>query len=79
MKNPIDSGPDFTEHTVDSRVAYDGGLLKVMRDSIRLPDGGSAWREYVVHPGAVMMLAFLDDDTILLERQYRYPHRKHFI
>ena len=76
--NPQD-GPDFTEHTVDSKVAYDGGLLKVMRDSIRLPDGGSAWREYVVHPGAVMMLAFLDDDTILLERQYRYPHRKHFI
>ena len=70
---------DFTEHTVESKVAYDGGLLKVMRDSIRLPDGGSAWREYVVHPGAVMMLAFLDDETILLERQYRYPHRKHFI
>jgi ADP-ribose pyrophosphatase len=70
---------DFTEHTVDSTVAYDGGLLKVMRDSIRLPDGGSAWREYVVHPGAVMMLAFLDEETILLERQYRYPHRAHFI
>jgi len=73
------SESDFTEHTVDSTVAYEGGFLKVMRDSIRLPDGGSAWREYVVHPGAVVMLAFLDDDTILLERQYRYPHRKHFI
>ena len=70
---------DFTEHTVDSRVAYDGGLLRVMRDSIRLPDGGAAWREYVVHPGAVMMLAFPDEGTILLERQYRYPHRQHFI
>jgi ADP-ribose pyrophosphatase len=70
---------DFTEHTVDSKVAYHGGLLTVMRDSIRLPDGGSAWREYVVHPGAVMMLAFLDEETILLERQYRYPHRRHFI
>jgi ADP-ribose pyrophosphatase len=64
---------------IDSKLAYDGGLLKVMRDSVRLPDGGEAWREYVVHPGAVMMLAFLEPDTILLERQFRYPHRKHFI
>ncbi len=71
--------PDFTEHTISSKLAYDGGLLKVMRDAIRLPDGGEAWREYVVHPGAVMMLAFLDDETVILERQYRYPHRRHFI
>src|SRR5205814_1175369 len=64
---------------MSSKLAYDGGLLKVMRDAIRLPDGGEAWREYVVHPGAVMMLAFLDDETVILERQYRYPHRRHFI
>lgn len=70
---------DFTEHTVDSELAYDGGLLKVMRDTVRLPDGATTWREYVVHPGAVMILAFVDDDTILLERQFRYPHRKHFV
>jgi ADP-ribose pyrophosphatase len=70
---------DFTEHTIESKLAYDGGLLKVMRDAIRLPDGGEAWREYVIHPGAVMMLAFLDDETVLLERQFRYPHRRHFI
>ena len=76
---PPDSGADFTEHTVSSNLAYDGGLLKVMRDEVRLPDGGPAWREYVVHPGAVMMLAFVDDDTILLERQYRYPRHRHFI
>jgi len=70
---------DFTETTVSSALAYDGGLLKVKRDQVRLPDGGGAWREYVLHPGAVMMLAFLDPGTILLERQYRYPKRDHFI
>jgi ADP-ribose pyrophosphatase len=70
---------DFTEHRLSSDLVYDGGLLKVRRDAIRLPDGESAWREYVEHPGAVMMLAFLDADTILLERQYRYPHGRHFI
>jgi ADP-ribose pyrophosphatase len=69
---------DFTETQLASRLAYDGALLKVLRDDVRLPDGGQAWREYVLHPGAVMMLAFVDDDTILLERQFRYPKGRHF-
>ncbi len=70
---------DFTEAAVSSQLAYDGGLLEVRRDAVRLPDGAGAWREYVVHPGAVMMLAFVDESTILLERQYRYPKHRHFI
>lgn len=72
-------GSDFTEHTVCSTLAYDGGLLKLRRDAVRLPDGGPAWREYVEHPGAVMMLAFLDAGTILLEHQYRYSMRRHYL
>jgi ADP-ribose pyrophosphatase len=64
---------------VSSRLAYDGGLLKLRRDEIRLPDGRPAWREYVEHPGASMMLAFVDADTILLERQYRYAMRRHYL
>jgi ADP-ribose pyrophosphatase len=70
---------DFTETAVSSKLAYDGGLLKVKRDEVRLPDGGTAWREYAHHPGAVMILAFVDARTILLERQFRYPKRRHFI
>jgi len=70
---------DFTEATVETRLAFDGGLLKVRRDEVRLPDGKLAWREYVVHPGAVVILAFAGEDTILLERQFRYPKRRHFI
>ena len=73
------AGGDFTETTVSSHLAYDGGLLKVKRDEVRLPDGHAAWREYVVHPGAVMMLAFKDERTLILERQYRYPKGRHFI
>jgi ADP-ribose pyrophosphatase len=79
VAKPPSANADFTETTISSRLAYDGGLLKVKRDEVRLPDGHSAWREYVLHPGAVMMLAFVDDDTILLERQYRYPKHQHFI
>ena len=57
MAKPPDLHGDFTETEVSSVLAYEGGLLKVRRDQVRLPDGHSAWREYVVHPGAVMMLA----------------------
>jgi len=79
LKRPPEPAGDFTETLHDSKVAYDGGLLRLFRDEVRLPDGAPAWREYVLHPGAVMMLAFLDEETILLERQYRYPMRGHFI
>jgi ADP-ribose pyrophosphatase len=79
MKPPPAPAGDFTEWKISSRLVYEGGLLRVRRDEVRLPGGAPAWREYIEHPGAVMMLAFLDEETILLERQYRYPMRRHFI
>jgi ADP-ribose pyrophosphatase len=79
VKLPPESAADFTEPTLASRLAYDGGFLRLRRDEVRLPDGATAWREYVEHPGAVMMMAFKSEDTILLERQYRYPMRRHYI
>lgn len=50
-----------------------GDFLQVRRDTVRLPDGSHATREYVIHPGAVMIVAQLDDGRVVLERQYRYP------
>lgn len=50
-----------------------GDFLQVRRDTVRLPDGSQATREYVIHPGAVMIVAQLDDGRVVLERQYRYP------
>ncbi len=79
MAKPPQFTSDFTENTHSSQLVYEGGLLKIRRDEVKLPDGGQAWREYVVHPGAVMILAFVDDETILLERQFRYPKHRHFI
>jgi len=70
---------DFTETQVSSKTVYRGRLLHVLEDQVRLPDGRPAQREYVRHPGAAMMLPFLDAETVLLERQFRYPHRRHFI
>jgi len=73
------SDADFTETCLSSETVYDGILLRVISDEVRLPDGSTSRREYIRHPGACMVVAFLDERTILLERQYRYPMRRHFI
>ncbi|HZM44761.1 MAG TPA: NUDIX hydrolase [Burkholderiales bacterium] len=73
-----DSESDFTEHTLDSKTVYRGRLLHVLEDEVRMPDGKSARREYIRHPGAVAMIPMLDAETVVLVRQYRYPARRHF-
>lgn len=50
-----------------------GHFLHAFRDTVRLPNGREATREYVVHPGAVMVIPLLDDGRVVLERQFRYP------
>lgn len=67
------------EIRVDSDLAYDGHFLKVQRDTIRLPDGKTSKREYIKHPGAVVVLPMFDDGSILVERQFRYPLQDVFI
>lgn len=67
------------EHTVASEQMYDGKLLKVFRDTVKLPNGTETVREYIKHPGAVVVVAMLDNGKILFEHQYRYPHRKVFL
>jgi len=65
------------ETRLDSQELLKGRFLHAFRDTVRLPDGGSAVREYVVHPGAVMIIPLLADELgglrVVLERQYRYP------
>ncbi len=69
---------DFTEKKISSRAAYRGRLLKVNEDEVRLPDGGKALREYILHPGAAIILPLFEDGSVLLERQFRYPLGQHF-
>ena len=67
----------LAEQRIDSTPLVQGGFLKALRDRVRLPDGSETQREYVVHPGAVMVVPLLQDATggtrLVLERQYRYP------
>ena len=64
------------EERVSGEDAYNGIFLHMKRDQVRLPDGNLAIREYLIHPGAVAILALLDDGRVLMESQYRYPIAK---
>jgi ADP-ribose pyrophosphatase len=73
------SDDQLREQRIDSRLAYDGDFLRVNKDTIALPDGKTATREYILHPGAVVVIPLLDDGRVLMERQFRYPLDRVFI
>lgn len=76
---PVASGEDMSETPLHSQTVFKGRLLHVKSDQVRLPNGHETVREYILHPGAAMIIAMLDENTIVLERQYRYPLNRHFI
>jgi ADP-ribose pyrophosphatase len=68
-----DPDAHLREDRLDSEQVFQGNFLDVRRDRVRLPNGATASREYIVHPGAVMIVPLLDDGRLVIERQYRYP------
>ena len=80
MRSLRPSEPDpLEESPLESLPVYDGVLLKVRRDRVALPDGSESVREYITHPGAVVVVAVLPDGRLLFERQFRYPLRRAFL
>lgn len=69
----------LAETQVSSEFVFDGQLLKVYRDTVRLPDGQLGTREFIRHPGAAAIVPLLDNGNVLLLKQYRYPLGKAFI
>jgi ADP-ribose pyrophosphatase len=73
------SGNDTSkdDHLIERKVSGEeilkGRFLHAFRDVVKLPDGSQTTREYVIHPGAVMIIPMLDDGRLVLERQFRYP------
>lgn len=63
----------LTETRIGGETLHRGRFLTLKRDVVRLPDGSTTTREFVEHPGAVMVLPLFDDGRVLMERQYRYP------
>ena len=64
---------DLIEKKVSSEDVFDGRLLHVKRDTVELPNGDTATREWIKHPGASAVIPLLSDGNIILVRQYRYP------
>jgi ADP-ribose pyrophosphatase len=71
-----DTDSHLVETQLASELGFKGDLLEVRSDKVRLPNGGTGTREYVVHPGAVLVVPVLDDGRLVLERQFRYPVRR---
>jgi ADP-ribose pyrophosphatase len=67
------------ETEISTEAIFKGCLLDVRKDHVRLPDGNTSVREYIRHPGAVVILAFLPNGNLLFERQFRYPLRQVFL
>jgi len=70
---------DLTEHYISSQTVASGGMLTVRRDQVRLPNGNTSQREYVIHPGAVVVVPILPNGNVILEKQFRYPLHQVFI
>lgn len=67
------------EEQQSSEQVFGGKLLQVYRDAVRLPDGRTGLREYIKHPGAVVVIPVCEDGTLIFERQFRYPLRRAFL
>jgi len=71
---PLDGDTSHLRETlIEARQAWRGSFLDVRSDRVALPDGSETLREYIVHPGAVMIVPLLGDDRVVVERQWRYP------
>lgn len=58
---------------VASRTGFEGKVWDVVRDTVDLGPAGHAVRDYITHPGAMVVLALDDEERVLLVRQYRHP------
>ena len=67
---------DFEEKCINSKRVFNGRLLQVYRDEVRLPNGKISNREWIKHPGAAVVIPYLGNGQILLIKQFRYPVRQ---
>lgn len=72
-ESPLESQIPLREVPHSRTELLRGHFLHVVRDTVVLPSGGEATREYVLHPGAAMVIGLLDDGRVVMERQYRHP------
>lgn len=66
----------LTEKTLSSKMVYSGPVFDVYSDSVQLYNGAEARRDYLLHRGAVAIVPLDDEGNVIMERQFRYPHRR---
>lgn len=64
---------NYEEKTLSSNVVYNGKVVTVIKDNVEVADGHKSFREVILHPGGVVILALKDKDRVLLVKQFRYP------
>lgn len=67
---------NLTEERIDGEDIFDGVVVHLIRDRVRLPNGHESIREVIRHVGAVCMIPIFENGDVLVERQFRYPHAK---
>ena len=70
---------DLKESTISTTVVYKGDFLDVRQDEVLLPNGETGTREWINHPGAVVIIPILPDGEIALIKQFRYAAGSEFI
>ncbi|MFA0746192.1 MAG: hypothetical protein EORIYHIE_000061 [Candidatus Fervidibacter sp.] len=63
---------ELTEVLIESSKVFEGRLISVRKDTVKLPNGCTSTREVVVHPGAVAIVPMLEDGRVILVKQYRH-------
>lgn len=66
----------FFEQTIDVQPIFEGRVINVHKDSVKLTDGETAYREIVSHNGGVAIVGLTDDDRVVLVRQFRAPYKE---
>lgn len=64
------------EKTLSSQTVFKGRFLKVEQDQVLAPDGKTYVREYIIHPGAAMVIPLLPNGNVVMIRQYRHAVKK---
>ena len=67
---------NLTETTINSKLVFDGKIIKVFLDDVKLPNGNTAFREYIKHNGGVTICAITEERELLFVEQYRYSYKE---
>ena len=70
---------DLKENILDEKLIYKGSFIDVLNINVELPNGKNTSRDIVKHPGATAIIAFIDEENIILVEQFRLALNKNLL